>query len=147
MVQLRELEAELKEASTKRDAAKVRRIEMTIKSVQNKKDRSDAMVEKILEKDETMTERSDRLKAQLQQVQTDIERTRTQLETLKQAMADDPGVATIEVTGTIAAGTSISTPHTTQILSQAYQNVRIGETNAPDETGSRKWRLEITPRG
>ena len=119
---------------------------MTVKTVQTKKERSDALVDKIMERDEAMTARLEALAAQLHQLATDIERTEAHLEHLRQTMDADPGVALIEVAGTIAPGTTVSTPNASLTLSEPRQNIRITETDDPDETGSRRWRLEFTPR-
>lgn len=145
MVQIRNLEEEKDDPSVRRDKKKLAKLEKQLDALISGKEAQDAAVEELLEQDEKVSAAIEGLESDLESADQGLAQLDEEMTALNDAIAANPGIPVVKVSGTLNARTTINGPKTNLTVSESLQRVQVMETDSPNAEGRRKLRMEVMP--
>ncbi len=143
MVETRELKARCDDPSVKQDKASLKKTEKKLAALLSLAEQQDAVVDDLMAQDEKISEKRAALISDLENASHGLEQLDKEMEALTTALAEDPGIAVVKVSGILAPRTTINGPKTTLTIREEQRRVQVMETDKPDAEGRRKWRMEV----
>ncbi|MBI9084131.1 MAG: DUF342 domain-containing protein [Desulfobacterales bacterium] len=143
MVETRDLETQRDDPSVKNDNTKFKKIEKQLATLCSLNEQQDTVVDDLMAQDEEISEKLSALTSDLESTSHGLEQLDKEMKSLVTAMAEDPGIATVKVSGILTPRTTINGPKTTLTIREELRSVQIIETDKPDAEERRKWRLEV----
>lgn len=145
MVKERELQEQLEKVQKDNKKDEIKKIEIELNAVTQKKNEIDANVDKLLDSDEKITDKIKKAGLQKQQLDEEIEKNSAEIDVLVEALKNEKVLAMIKVHGHIFSGNTVKGRYSNIILEKDYSRVQIMETNKNDEGIATKWHMKISP--
>lgn len=139
MVEQRELEQKMAQA----DESAKKSLTHKLRVLTDKKALVDRQVDQLVEQDELMMTEQIKVKKEYQNAEETIVKSNAELQELKKIPKSDIGYPIVEVSGTLYAGTTITTPNCVYTVEEDLHHIRITETNLPEPDAPPGWHIKI----
>ena len=118
-------------------------MEDEIQQLLTKAGEAEEMLGGLFDKQDRLTEDSDKAQTQIDQIDDDIAELRHEVEAIRHWAGSQKRAATVKVSQTAVQGTHIAGPHSRLILKDNYRHITVREVKNTDPDSALEWEIKI----